>query len=243
MTARKLYWMKSEAVQDLHVKIGENLDRYKTGHFDDLAESSDWQMKELLTYKSDNFLNLSGDSKDDLEDALIIFDELSTLPPRLATCLNIWVPLIHTTLLEYTRARWLKLNASDEELIKLIQGHIFKGGIGGYRDDSSAGRPWWTGFIGSQIADSEDITTIREALNPFMRTTDTRQGVIERSGVFSERGLAKHISGYLTAGKLENSSNQAVFRNFMVSINLRSNGRYFGDMAANEVHEFLDTCR
>lgn len=243
MTATKLFWMKSEAVQELHINIKSNLDRYRTGDFNDLAAGSNWQMKELLSYDPDNFHTLSGDSKDDLEDALLIFNELSALQPRLATCLNVWVPLIHTYLLDYTRNRWLRVNGSDEELIKSIQDHVFKGGIGGYRDDNSASRPWWTGFIGAQISGSKDTKNIRDTLQPFMRTTDTRSNVIERSGIFSERGLAKQISEYLAQGKLQNSTDQDVFRNFMVSINLRSNGRYFGDMAANEVHKFLDTCR
>jgi hypothetical protein len=243
MLSQKLYWMKNEAVLDLHLNIDANLNRYRNGDFSDLAARVEWQQKEFLVYNSDSFLKLSGNSSDDLEDALIVFSELSALPPRLATCLNIWVPLIHTSLLDYTKTRWLKLEGTDEQLKKSIQDHIFKGGIGGYRDDNSAGRPWWTGFVGSQMAGSKDVGIIRDTLKPFMRTTDTRSNVIERSGIFSERGLAKQISDYLNAGKLADSEDQDVFRGFMVSINLRSNGRYFGDMSATEVHGFLDTCR
>jgi len=243
MASQKLYWMKSKAVKELHLNINSNLGRYKSGDFLDLAAKPEWQQKEILTYDADSFLGLSGNSSGDLGDALIVYSELSGLHPRLATCLNIWVPLIHTDLLNYARKRWLNLNGTEEELKKSIQDHIFKGGIGGYRDDNTAGRPWWTGFIGSQMAHSNDIDVIRNTLIPFMRTTDTRSNVIERSGIFSESGLAKHISDYLNAGKLTNSNNQDVFRNFMVSINLRSNGRYFGDLLEGEVTAFLDSCR
>jgi len=77
-----------------------------------------------------------------------------------------------------------------------------------------------------------------------MRTTDTRSNVIERSGIFSERGLAKYISDYLAAGKFPGATKKdQVFRDFMISINLRSNGRYFGDMSQLEVYGFLDGCR
>ena len=137
----------------------------------------------------------------------------------------------------------LRLNGTDDQLVDDVIKHIFKGGIGGYRDDNAVGRLWWTGFIGKNIASSDDIKEIERVLKPFMRTTDTRQAVFERPGIFSERWLAQNISEYVDEGKLENFENEKVFREFVKSINIRSNGRYFGDMTKTEVFGFLDGCR
>lgn len=242
MTMKTLAWMKQSTLTDLHANVRANLDRYRTGDFSDLIAPG-WRQKELLSYDAGVLESLSGSSKDDLKDSLVLYRALSELPARLATNMNVWVPLIHTELLDYAKKRWLKLSGTDDELFASINTHIFKSGIGGYRDDNAAGRLWWTGFIGNAIAGNDDKEEIERILKPFMRTTDTRSNVIERSGIFSERGLARHISQYLAEGKLAKSDDQQEFRNFMISINIRSNGRYFGDMSKVEVFDFLDGCR
>ena len=242
MSMKTLTWMKQSAITDLHTNVRANLERYRTGDFSDLIDPS-WRQKELLNYDASVFESLSGNSKDDLEDSLVLYPALKTLPARLATNMNVWVPLIHSELLGYARKRWLHLSGTDDQLFNSINTHIFKGGIGGYRDDNVAGRLWWTGFIGNTIAGNDSKEEIERILKPFMRTTDTRSNVIERSGIFSERGLACNISEYLAEGKLESSNNEKAFRKFMVNINLRSNGRYFGDMSKVEVFNFLDDCK
>ena len=237
-----LVWMSNKAISKLNETIIGNIERYRSGDFCDLVDSS-WDQKALLEYDSDRLRLLSGESKNDLHDSVIFFEMFSALPPRLATCLNIWVPLIHGELLHYARARWLKPSFSDEELEKAIRSHVFRSGVGGYRDDNVAGRLWWTGYIGSQIAGVRDADKIKEALKPFMRTTDTRMTVIERSGLFSESRFALAISQYLAEGRFPESQDQNRFRDFVVNVNLKSNGRYFGDLTRQEVFEFLDQCR
>ena len=239
---KALGWMKQSALSNLHENVRCNLDRYRVGDFSDLVEK-DWQQKVLMNYDDSNIKLLSGTSKDELNDSIVLYGMLDELPTRLATHMNVWVPLIHTELLEYTRKRWLKTNGTDDELITSINTHIFKSGIGGYRDDNAAGRLWWSGYIGNMISGSDVKEEIERVLKPLMRTTDTRSSVVERSGIFSERGLALNISEYVAAKKLENSGNEKIFRNFVKSINRRSNGRYFGDMTKAEVFDFLDECR
>ena len=238
---KTLGWMKQSTLTDLHANVRANLGLYRDGDFSELVDPG-WRQKDLLTYDSTMLDSLSGNSKDDLNDSLVLFQALGELPARLATHMNVWVPVIHTELLDYARKRWLKLSGSDDELFASINTHIFKGGIGGYRDDNAAGRLWWSGFIGAAISGNKDNQEIERYLKPFMRTTDTRSNVIERSGIFSERGLARNISEYLAEGRLAQSEDQQVFRNFMISINIRSNGRYFGDMSKVEVFDFLDSC-
>jgi len=242
MIMKTLAWMKQSTLIDLHANVRANLERYRTGDFNDLVNTG-WSQKELLSYDAGILNSLTGNSKDDLNDSLALYQALSKLPARLATHMNVWVPLVHTELLDYTRKRWLSLKGTDDELVSEINTHIFKGGITGYRDDNSAARLWWSGYVGNVIADNDRKEEIESILKPFMRTTDTRQAVFERPGIFSERGLARNISEYITEGRLENSSNETVFRDFVKSINLRSNGRYFGDMTKGEVFEFLDDCR
>ena len=239
---KKIEWMKNSSMTDLHTKVKENLDRYRSGSFDDLVDSG-WRQKAMLEYEDDAFDALSGDSSDDLADTLIVFEALKNLSPNHAVCMNIWVPLIHTDLLSYARKRWFSSAKTDEDLVKSINTHIFKSGTGGFRDDNVIGRLWWTGYVGSRMAGSKDIADIKQVLEPFMRTTDTRMSVIERPGIFSETGLARNISSYIADKKLPEHDKDKVFREFMVNINLRSNGRHFGDMNKAEVYAFLDGCR
>lgn len=238
-----LFWMTNDAVNELHASLEQNLQRYRDGNFDDLAETPSWCQKKLLDYDETTFLGLSGSSTNDLDDSLIVFGQLHLLESRLATWRNIWIRIAHTELLEYGRIRWLDLEKDDQALAKDIDTHFFRGGVTGCRDDNVAGRLWWTGFIGSRIAGTQDIHEIRQVMEPFMRTADTRQAVIERSGLFSERGLAGHISEYLMKGRLNESTKEKVFRSFIKSVNFQSNGRFFGDMSQDEVFEFLDRCR
>ena len=242
MKMKSLTWMKNETMTKLNSDVKANLDRYRSGDFSDMIDTG-WSQKSILNYDSDALAFLYGDSKNELEDSLALYITLRALSPHLATRMNVWVPLIHTELLEYARRRWFKLNGSDEELAASIITHVFKGGIGGYRDDNAAGRLWWTGYIGERIAGRSEQAEIKKILIPFMRTTDTRSNVIERSSIFSEVEFARCISEYLADGKLQDSNLQNVFRRFVININLRSNGRHFGDMNKTEVFSFLDDCR
>jgi hypothetical protein len=239
----ELFWMQNSALLALNADIRNNLERYREGDFKDLAIQSGWQQKLLLTYDNSAFASLSGSSAGELEDSLTIYSALRDLEPRHATCMNVWVRLAHTDLLEYARARWFKETFTDEELLNSVKKHIFRGGVTGYRDDNAAARPWWSGYIGSLLAQSDDVNDIRVVLAPLMRTTDTRMSSFERPGIFSEVGLAKTISSYLAAGKYPAAKSEDAYRKFVININMRSNGRYFGDMTVPELYKFLDECR
>lgn len=238
---KTLGWMSSSMITELNASVEDNLERYRSGDFDDLV-SLEWSQTSVLEYEENAFAGLSGDSSNDLEDSLLVFEALKELPPNLATSMNVWVPLLHTELLPYARKRWLNKTADNEVLTKAIQTRFFKGGRTGYRDDNAIARLWWSGYIGSRIAQSKNPAAIRDVLAPLMRTTDTRQSVVERPGIFTEVGLAKSISDYVAAGKLPDHEKDAVFRQFMISINLKSNGRYFGDVLDAEMAEFFASC-
>ncbi|GAA3975902.1 DUF6339 family protein [Allohahella marinimesophila] len=238
-----LWWMSSSKVRELNESIFHNLDRYRNGDFSDLATDEGWSQKSILRYDPSSLASLTGKSSGELADSVLLFETLASLEPRLATSMNVWVPLLHTQLLDFARKRWFKTDGTDEDLVQSIKDHVFKGGLTGYRDDNAAARLWWTGYIGSRIARSKNSADIGKVLTPFMHSTDTRSNVFERPGIFMERGLAKHISDYLTAGKLPNHTQERVFRDFLININLKSNGRHFGDMKDTDVFAFLDGCR
>ena len=239
-----LCWMEKAELDKLNANIKSNLDRYKSGNFDDLAAQPSWTKTHLLSYDASKFKGLSGKSANENAEMLIIYSELKELKPRLARCLNTWVGLTHTHLLKYGRERWLEPYFSDEEeLINRIRKHFFAGGRTGVRDDNTAGRLWWTAYIGHRIA-SGDSKKIGEVMKPLMRTTDTRLTSIERPGIFTETGFAKSISDYLEQGRHpEAAKAEQPYRNFIRTINLRSNGRYFGDMSNDQIFEFLDSCK
>ena len=136
-----LCWMEKAELDKLNANIKSNLDRYKSGNFDDLAAQPSWTKTHLLSYDASKFKGLSGKSANEDAEMLIIYSELKELKPRLARCLNTWVGLTHTHLLKYGRERWLEPYFSDEEeLINKIRKHFFAGGRPGVRDDNTAGR-------------------------------------------------------------------------------------------------------
>ena len=235
----KLLWMKTQDVQNLHQKIKENLNRYKSGDFDEINKL---ESKVLFEYDDSEIKSLSAHSSNDLQDSMIIYKALNKLEPRHATMTNIWVPLIHTKLLDYFRARWGKENDGDK-LIKVINDHIFKGGVGGYRDDNAIGRLWWNGHIGNKFSPTPNINDIEDVLKPFNRTTDTRLNSIERPGIMKDKKLAYYISQFIKQGKLTSYKDEAKdFRNFMKNINFYSCGIIFEDKSEKEIFEFLSKC-
>jgi len=240
----QLFWINHTELEDLNTNIELNLNRYKNGDFNDLAEQPSWKRTPLLNYDATTFRGLSGKSANENVEMQIIYSQLGELTPRLASCLNTWVGLTHTHLLEYGRERWLKPHFKDKDkLIASIRKHFFSGSRNGVRDDNAAGRLWWTAYIGHRIA-SGDSTKIGEVMTPLMRTTDTRQATIERPGIFNEPRLANSISNYLAQGHYpEAAANEAKFREFVKNIGFYSNGRYFGDMSHDDIFEFLKTCR
>jgi hypothetical protein len=237
---KKLYWMNNSSKAKLHSKISENLPYYISGEFEEFKDN-EWQQKEILEYDDSQLSQLGGNTSDDLNDTLIIFDTFKNLPPIFATHMNVWIPLIHMDLLAYTRTRWFK-DHKEDSLKKQISTHVFKGGINGYRDDNAVGRLWWTGYIGSRMAGSNSTNDIKEVLQPLMRTTDTRLNTIERSTIFSETHLAASISRYIKEGKFPAHTDGQEFRKFMININYKSNGRYFGGMTTKDMDNFLKTC-
>jgi hypothetical protein len=239
----QLFWINHAELEDLNTNIELNLDRYKRGDFNDLATQPSWKRTPLLNYDATKLVGLSGKSSNENADMKIFYSQFSELKPRLARCINTWVGLTHTHLLEYGRERWLKNPTDDKALIASIRKHFFAGSRNGVRDDNAAGRLWWTAYIGHRIA-SGDSTKIGEVMTPLMRTTDTRQATIERPGIFNEPRLAHSISNYLAKGHYpEAAANEAKFREFVKNIGFYSNGRYFGDMSHDDIFEFLKTCR
>lgn len=240
----QLFWISDSEVEKFNASIRSNLARYRNGNFDDLTMNNGWRERSLFSFDSTPFNKLSGKSSDDLKDAMIIYAQLDQLKPSLASSRNVWIGLIHTHLLKFSRKRWFDNVTDDETLIKRIREHVFAGTVGGIRDDNAVARPWWTGYVGQRTSKTKSIPEIEKALSSFMRTTDTRSNWIERTGIFTEQVLANSISNYLLLGKHNDAATeQYAFRAFMKSINLYSNGRYFGDMDTPEIFEFLDSCK
>ena len=190
-----VYWVDNSTMSKLIGNVHKNKQSYMSGDFKNFFHDHKNNLRDVgVKINLTKIKNLSGSSKDEVDDSCKIYSAISGMHPSLAVRANIWMYLSHTHLLEYGRKRWL----SSE---KAIQKHFLSPTAQMLRDDHASSRPWWNAHIASKIAGSNDISKIKAALLIFARTTDTRMSTIERPTVFGDIHLARLILKKLKAAQ------------------------------------------
>ena len=126
--------IKRGVVQALYKEIPKNLDRYCQGDFADLLLDDYVRDVKETSFDSIDVASLTPErgGAHDAENAYIVFKSLNGMTPYLARDERVWVYLTHVTCLDFTRKRWLRPNAKEENIVKDIRSHFFAR-IGGPR--------------------------------------------------------------------------------------------------------------
>lgn len=238
MSIDNLKYLSEATINDLHINISKNLERYKNGDFDDYVEAGGWDINLSLKVDFSPLENLDagGGADSEVRNSLLVWNSLHGMSSSLACEDRIWTRLTHVECLEYARDRWLK-NVSDDNLIKSIDTHFFANTQTKYRDDNAISRLWWNAYIAKMACPSDQ----KNALEYILKTADIRSNYIERPKTVSRPVIAAAIirimmkDGWLVSKEIH-------YREFMKELNLYGGGILFEIMGADEIDSLMELC-
>jgi len=144
-----IQFLKKSTLEKLYLDIKLNIDRYKTGNFDDLITSDSCLVSDKLNLDYEALQLIKGDDKNDAKNAQIIDKAFQGLSPHVARDNRLWTYLTHTHLLKYTRERYPLPGEEkgEDRLINHIINHYFTNSPRGFERDNAASRLWWATFM------------------------------------------------------------------------------------------------
>lgn len=261
----KLKYISETILSELKATVPANLERYRSTGFVDLTGLNGWSI-ELDSVECDPEeiadLDISSGSEAEVSNSLKVFRAIRGMSAAMATEERIWTRLTHLECLDYARKRWpLKdqpkeksgllagitgqkekqkeeIDKTRKQNIRQVEKHYFARGRTGYRDDNAISRLWWNAYIATLVdpGDPEDV------LRQILKTADIRQALIERPMLSNRTALMRGIVNCMRDFP-DITAAEGVFREFMISVNLRGGGVLFEALDASDIEEFLKTCR
>jgi len=241
MSFSKLRYLSVPACDSLKAKVAENLERYRSGDFEDLIQANGCSIEFDLEVDLSPLKRLAPldrrAQEADFSNAMLVWEALGHLTPSLATEARLWTHLTHLQGLEYCRARWLHLSSSNENLVKEVNTHFFAETQTRYRDDNALGRLWWAAYV-AKLAMPENHQV---ALKAILRNTDTRSNIVERPGISTRPKLAAGIVRTIVTGS-NKAASEDEFREFMKAVNRLGGGVVFEALSDDDVDRFMNEC-
>lgn len=120
-----------------------------------------------------------GDS--DAENALILFQELKGMSPKIARDERVWCALSHLHGKAFIWQRHIK-GTPEEKVSRALQTRYFcraNGKDRGFERDNALSRLWWWAFVANRVKS----LTHAEALKTLLESTDFRDAVVGRPGI------------------------------------------------------------
>jgi hypothetical protein len=231
----RLKYLSLSAADGLYRSVAENAERYKRGHFVDMAQSGGWSAELSIAVDMAPLRDLDPEVNPlaEYENSLRVWRALGQLPPAVAIENRVWARLAHLDCLEFCRARWFK-NLEGDELEKVVKKHMFAQSLTQYRDDHALARLWWNYYIASRLCPEEPAT----ALRAFLKSADIRLNFIERPWIASRRALGRGIIRLMTYDAWVTST-ESNFRRIMTTINRLGSGIAFEVLSDREIDKFL----
>lgn len=212
-------YLKDGMVAQLRKSITENLDLYRAGNFEFLdLDSSLTHDLPLDTHDSALAkIKMPSNMEDfEVENCLALHEYLAELSPYEARDERLWTYLTHTTLLEYTRARW-PIPQEDDKAVAYISAHFFARTNRQIERDNAASRLWWMAHLCTRV---EGIAQ-KDALEAFLFRSDVRANIIERPTV----AQSTNVFGVILKSLVKSASGQkalferTTFRKVMMELN------------------------
>ena len=156
----------------------------------------------------------------DGDNALVVYNALSSLTSHQAAIERLWVYLCHCDCPKYVASRWLNKNADgSDNAIRKVQNHFFAKGNRALIRDNAISRLWWLGKIAHDI----DPDNPQRFLEILLHRQDVRSALIERPSVSMNRRV---LHGIYTVMEEHWNNGRALFeretfRTWMVALNRR----------------------
>lgn len=235
---QKLKCLSEKTADALYGSIQENIERYKTGDFNDLASAYGWSVELQIHVDLEALKDLEGNksAENEIKNAMLVWHAMSDLTPGLACENRIWTRLTHLEGLAFSRKRWLK-TTSDEDVIKSVKDHFFANSRTKWRDDNALSRLWWIAYIASQVSTIDQETVLRFILEK----ADIRSNFVERPWISSRPKLAASIIRKMMEDKWV-TEKEANYRSFMRQINKYGGGILFEAWSDADLNGFITRC-
>jgi len=237
MATEPIKLLSAAVVERLSSAVSNNLERYRTGNFDDLALESGW---EIVTSRARwdpvivDELDPAGGAETEIKNSLVIFNGFEGMTPALAREERLWARLCHVECLDFARQRWLR---GGQDIEKDVRRHFFAAGLTGCRDDNAIGRLWWNGYVAS-IASPDNIEL---GLQRLLARANNRLQIVDRADTAFRQPLLQGICRLLGREAWFNSSDEAIAK-FMFEVNKRSGGIVFEALQDTAVDAHLTAC-
>lgn len=237
----KLHILKTSALLELKRNVTKNIDNYLTGNFNsffaDPANLIELDI-EIDVTKFAEFL--PGNTNDDeVHNCLLMLEILGNIPPDFARDERLWVYLVHTHLLEYSRQRWELKKKEDDALVKHIYTHFFAPDKRAVERDNAASRLWWIATLCNRV----DGLDVKDVLECLLYQSDVRASIIERPttsqclNVFSV--ITKKLSKEYKNGNMF-IFERKLFRELMKRLNLFGGIKLLNTMKEDDIIAFID---
>lgn len=232
---QRIRYLSVSVANQLYDGVPENLDRYRNGDFLDLSSGGGWSA-ELSSTMETSALELLSDSKGpetEIQNTLLVWQALGTIPPSIAVEGRVWARLAHVECLEYCRARWLT-GVEEDELESGVRTHFFALTRTQIRDDHALARLWWNYCVASQSYPEDPVA----ALTVILKSADIRSNFIERPWISSRRQLARGIIRRMLNDSWTTST-ELNYREFMKAVNRIGSGVVFEVLEDAHVDEIM----
>lgn len=250
---RTLRYYTSETVENLRAAIADRIDWYYAPEAPFPSAEPVGGIRETRLPEpalADRLrTNATNPSETDVDNALVVYNALSSLTPHQAAIERLWVYLCHCDCPKYVANRWLNKNpSSSDDAVRKIENHFFAVGNRALIRDNAISRLWWLGKIAHDI-DPDDP---RKFLTILLHRQDVRSALIERPSVSMSQRVLSGIYAVMT----EHWNNgralfeRETFRSWMVALNRRGGvvlldalreeelGRMLREEAASALEEY-----
>ncbi len=224
-------------VDRLAVTITQNIDRYRTGDFSDLARENGWSIESRIAAWDPGIaskLDPAGTPEAEVQNSLLVWNGFSGMTPALAREERLWVRLCHVECLDFARQRWLKGNDKDPNMVRI---HFFASGVTGCRDDNAIGRLWWNGYVAALASPGN----VEAGLRRLLARANYRMQIIERANTGFREPLVRGIVRLLGNEPWLNIDDEAIV-DFMLEVNKRSGSFVFEALNDAGIDLHLQQC-
>lgn len=238
MSVKKLLYVGQSVADSLLDNVDDNIERYRSGDFEDLVAQGNWEIATELTYDSAplNDLNPARTAEAEKQNSVLVWRALREMTPALATENRVWVRFTHLDCLDFCRQRWLD-GQPESKHGEAIRTHFFANTRTRWRDDNAISRLWWNYCIARRLMPDDPV----KALDIIFHVLDMRLSTVERPGLFIRPKIAAGILRTFAADEWVLGSDKR-WRDFMKVLNKLGAGRVFEVMSDVEVDRLMAAC-
>ena len=233
--------IKLKKLNELFGQIEYNLENYRTGNFDYLRNDSANYIEILHEVDNLNFSKIQCTEIDhkEVENCIMLYDFMHNLSRYHARDERLWVYLVHTDLLDYSRKRW-PIPENDELAIKHIRTHFFVNGARGFERDNTVARLWWMAFLCNRVQG----IPIQDVLTCLLYKSDVRANIIERPTTSLNKNLFNSVIKKLHTSYIGDKSlfERDKFRSLMKEINLLGGVKLLSSLEEKAMYQIVEEC-